>query len=114
VRIDCSLCGVEMLDLHLCLSASVNVRYISHTQTLRFIYNKILVRVSLCPFLSLSILNYLPHLQHLLVPLHVMLSPSPAFLFPISSTPTLLMAKDEICNIDGNGNNNAMNLPPFD
>jgi hypothetical protein len=34
---------VTMLDLDLCLSVSVNVRYILHTQTLRFIYNKVLV-----------------------------------------------------------------------
>jgi hypothetical protein len=34
VRINCSLCGVKMFDLHLCLSASVNVRYILHTQPL--------------------------------------------------------------------------------
>jgi hypothetical protein len=40
VRIDCSLCGVKMLDLDLCLSASVNVRYILHTQPLG-LYNKI-------------------------------------------------------------------------
>jgi hypothetical protein len=43
-----------MLDLDLCLSASVNVRYILHTQPLRFIYNKFLVWVSLYPSLSLS------------------------------------------------------------
>jgi hypothetical protein len=56
MRIDCSLCGVKMLDLDLYLSASVNVRYILHTQPLRFIYNKILVWLSLYPSLSLSIL----------------------------------------------------------
>jgi hypothetical protein len=56
VRIDCYLCGVKMLDLDFCLNASVNVRYILHTQPLRFIYNKILVCVSLYPSLSLSIL----------------------------------------------------------
>jgi hypothetical protein len=36
------LCGVKMLDLHLCLSASVNVRYILHTQHLG-LYDKVLV-----------------------------------------------------------------------
>jgi hypothetical protein len=36
-RINCSLCGVKMQDLHLCLSASVNVREVLHTQTLRII-----------------------------------------------------------------------------
>jgi hypothetical protein len=34
VRIDCSFCGVKMIDLHLCLSASVNARYILHIQPL--------------------------------------------------------------------------------
>jgi hypothetical protein len=42
MRIDCSLCGDQMLDLHLCLSASVNVRYILYAQSLG-LYNKILV-----------------------------------------------------------------------
>jgi hypothetical protein len=42
-----------VLDLHLCLSASVNVRYVLHTHPLRLIYNKILVWVSLYPSLSL-------------------------------------------------------------
>jgi hypothetical protein len=31
VRIDYPLCGVKMLNLHLCLSASVNIRYVFHT-----------------------------------------------------------------------------------
>jgi hypothetical protein len=31
------LCGVKMLDLDLCLSASVNVRYVLHTHPLRII-----------------------------------------------------------------------------
>jgi hypothetical protein len=31
VRMYCSLCGMKMFDLHLCLSASVNVRYVLHT-----------------------------------------------------------------------------------
>jgi hypothetical protein len=31
------LCDVKMLDLDLCLSASVNVRYILHTQPIRII-----------------------------------------------------------------------------
>jgi hypothetical protein len=55
VRINCSLCGMKMSYLHLCLSASVNVRYISHTQPLE-LYNKTLVWASLYPSLSLSIL----------------------------------------------------------
>jgi hypothetical protein len=42
-----------MLDLDLYLSVSVNARYILHTQTLRFIYNKILVWVSLSSTLTL-------------------------------------------------------------
>jgi hypothetical protein len=41
MRIDCSLCGEQIFDLHLCLSASVNVRYTLHTQSLA-LYNKIL------------------------------------------------------------------------
>jgi hypothetical protein len=53
MRIHCSLCGVRMLDLDLCLSASVNVKYILHTQPLRFIQNKILVSVSLSIFVSI-------------------------------------------------------------
>jgi hypothetical protein len=66
VRIDYSLCGVKMLDLHLCLSASVNVRYVLHTQPLRFIYNNVLVWVSLYSSLSLylSLLDYPSHLLH--------------------------------------------------
>jgi hypothetical protein len=40
VRIDYSLCGVEMLDLHLCLCASVNIMYILHTPI--GLYNTIL------------------------------------------------------------------------
>jgi hypothetical protein len=55
VRIDCSLSGDQMFDLHLCLSASVNVRPILHTHPL-CLYNKILVWVALYPSLSLSIL----------------------------------------------------------
>jgi hypothetical protein len=42
VRIDCSLCGDQMFDLHICSSASVDIRYILHTQPLG-LYNKILV-----------------------------------------------------------------------
>jgi hypothetical protein len=73
VGIDCTLCGVKMLDLDLFLSASVNVMYILHTQPLG-LYNKILVWVSLCPSLSLSILVglYFSPL-HLLLPLHAIL-----------------------------------------
>jgi hypothetical protein len=52
VRIDCSLCGDQMFDLHLCLSASVNVRNNLHTQPLE-LYNKILVWVSLSIFVSI-------------------------------------------------------------
>jgi hypothetical protein len=37
VRIDCSWRGVKMLDLDLCMSASVNVSYVLHTQPLRII-----------------------------------------------------------------------------
>jgi hypothetical protein len=46
---------VKMLDLDLCLSASVNVRYILHTQPLG-LCNIDLVWESLYPSLSLSIL----------------------------------------------------------
>jgi hypothetical protein len=49
------LCAVWKTWFGFCLSASVNVRYILHTQPLRFIYNKILVWVSLYPpFVGLS------------------------------------------------------------
>jgi hypothetical protein len=44
-----------MIDLDVCLSASVNVRYILHTQPLG-LYNIDLVWESLYPSLSLSIL----------------------------------------------------------
>jgi hypothetical protein len=56
-----------MFDLDPCLSASVNVRYVLHTQPLRFIYNK-LVWISLYSPLSLhlSLLDYPSHLLHLL------------------------------------------------
>jgi hypothetical protein len=60
-----------MLDLHLYFSASVNVRYVLHTQSLRFIYNKILVRVSLyhfCLYLSFVGLSFSP--LHLYLPFH--------------------------------------------
>jgi hypothetical protein len=59
MRIDCSLCGVKILNLDLCLSASVNVRYILHTRPLG-LYNKDLVWESINPSLSLSILVRLP------------------------------------------------------
>jgi hypothetical protein len=54
VRIDCSLCGVKMLDLDLCLSASVDVRYILHTQPLG-LYNKDFVWESIYPSVFISI-----------------------------------------------------------
>jgi hypothetical protein len=88
VRIDYSLCGVKMLDLDLCLSVSVNGRYILHTQTLRFIYNKILVWVSLYPSLSLSLVDCLSYLQHLLLLLHAIPSP-PSFFLTLSHQPLL-------------------------
>jgi hypothetical protein len=74
-----------MLNLHLCLSASVNVRNIIHRQSIRFIYNKILVWVSLYPSLSLylSMFSYPSHHQHLLLLLHAILLPPLAFLFSI-------------------------------
>jgi hypothetical protein len=56
VRIDCSLCGVKMLHLHLCLSASMNIRHILHIQPLE-LYNEILVWVSFYPY-YLSIYPY--------------------------------------------------------
>jgi hypothetical protein len=75
------LCDVKMLDLHLCLSASVNVRYILHT-TLG-LYNKILVWVSLYPSLSLylSLLDYPSHLLHLLATVACYPFTSPSFSF---------------------------------
>jgi hypothetical protein len=79
-----------MLDLHLCLSASVNVSYVLHTQPLGLYNNKILVWVSLYPSLSLylSMLDYPSHLQHFLPPFHAILSPLLAFLF-LSHQPLL-------------------------
>jgi hypothetical protein len=81
VRIDCSLCGVKMLDLHFYLSATVNVKYVLHTQPIG-LYNKVLVWVSRYPSLSpyLSLLDYPYHLLHLLLPFHAILSPPLAFL----------------------------------
>jgi hypothetical protein len=102
----------EMLDLHLCLSASANVRYILHTQPLRFIYNKIIVWVSLYPSLSLSIFGELsfipptPFCYRCKISLHL---PHP--FFPISSTLTLPTTKDRIFNTNGYGNNNVRNPP---
>jgi hypothetical protein len=99
-----------MFDLHLCLSASVNVRPILHTQPLG-LYNEILTWVSLYPSLSLylSLLDYPSHLLHLLLPLHTILSPPLAFPFSISSTLTLPMTKNGNYNSNGHGNNNARN-----
>jgi hypothetical protein len=62
------MCGVKILDLDPCLSASVNVRYILHTQPLG-LYNKDLVWESIHLSLSLSI--------------HVGLPFSPSILFDI-------------------------------
>jgi hypothetical protein len=88
VRVDCSLCDVKMLDLDLCLSASVNVRYILHTQPLR-LYNKDLVWESIHPSLSLSILVGLPFSPS--IPFDIVacyLSPHLGFLF-LSHLPLL-------------------------
>jgi hypothetical protein len=72
-----------MLDLHPCLSVSVNVRDVLHTQPLRFIYNKILFWVSLYPYLSLSILYWIILLTFNTIwqLLHAILSPPLALLF---------------------------------
>jgi hypothetical protein len=110
VRIDYSLCGVKKLDLNFCLSASVNVRYILHTQPLRFIYNKILVWVSLYPpFVGLP---FSPSTHVATVACYPFTSPSSSF--SISSTLTLPMAKDEICNANVHGDNNAINPPSLE
>jgi hypothetical protein len=115
VRIDCSLYGDQMLDLHLCLSASVKVRYVLHTQPTG-LYNKILVWVSLYASLSLylSLLDYPSHLLRLLATIACYPFTSPSFSFSISSTLTLSMAKDRICIANDHSNNNTMNLPPLD
>jgi hypothetical protein len=84
VRIDCLLCGVKMLDLDLYLCASLNVRYILHTQPLIFIHNKILVWVPL----YLSLVDYLSYLQHLFLSLHAIPSP-PSFFLTQSHQPLL-------------------------
>jgi hypothetical protein len=76
-----------MLDLDLCLSARVNVRYILHKQTLRFIYNKILVWVSLFVFISIYPC-WITLLKHLLISLHAILSP-PLVLLSLSHPPLL-------------------------
>jgi hypothetical protein len=63
VRIDCSLCGNQMLDLHLCLSASVNVRYILHTQHLELYNKNLVVYISIhhyfCLFSTAPFLSYI-------------------------------------------------------
>jgi hypothetical protein len=114
VRIDCSYCGDQMFDLHICLSASVNVRNNLHTQPLG-LYNKILVWVSLYPSLSLSILvglSFLPPRPFAMVACY----PFTSLILPysISLSLTLLMTKDGICNANGHGDNNAINPPPLD
>jgi hypothetical protein len=115
MRIDCSLCGVKMLNLKLCLSANMNVRYVLHTQPLG-LYNEILVWVSLYPSLSLSILvglSFSPPTPFATVACYPFTSHS----FPLSilsSTSTLSMARGGICNGNGHGNNSGMNPPPLD
>jgi hypothetical protein len=107
VRIDYSLCGVKILDLHICLSASVNVRYVLHTQPLGLYNNKILVGyLFIHLFLYLSLLDYPSHLPHLLLPLHAIPSP-PTSILSYLINPTLLMAK-------GGNHNNARNPAPLE
>jgi hypothetical protein len=103
-----------MIDLHLCLIASLNVRYILHTQPLG-LYNKILVWVSLSLLsLYLSLLDYPSHLQHLFAIISCYPFTSPVLSLSISSPPTLPKAKDEICDANDHGHNNSMNPPPLD
>jgi hypothetical protein len=91
VRIYCSLCGDQIFDLHLCLSASVNVRSIIHTQPLG-LYNKILVG------------NLFVH--------HYFSSPPPFLAYLINS----LNVNTRNCNANAENNdaknNNAANPPP--
>jgi hypothetical protein len=96
---------VKKLDLDFCLRANVNVRYMLHTQPLRFIYNKILFWVSLYP--SFVGLSFLPLTPFAIVACYPFTSPSSSF--SISSTITLPMAKDKIYNANGHGDNNAIN-----
>jgi hypothetical protein len=89
VSFDCSLCGVKMLDLYLCLSANVNVRYNLHTQPLRIIYQSLSLGITLSIFVSIHpLLDYLSHPQHLLLLLHAIPSPPLVFLF-LSHQPLL-------------------------
>jgi hypothetical protein len=114
VRIDDSLCGVKMLDLDLYLSASVNVRYILHTQPLR-LYNKVLVWDSLYRSLSLSIFVGLSF--SLPTPFAIVAcNPFTTLIlsYSISSTLTLPMAKDRIYNANDHSNDNTINPPPLD
>jgi hypothetical protein len=85
VRINCSLCAEQMLDLDLQLSASVNVKSILHTQPLGS-YNEILVGIIFV------------HLNSL---------PTPILLI----SPILLMVNTRNCNINAK-NNNTANPPP--
>jgi hypothetical protein len=91
VRIDCSLCGEQMFNLDLCLSASMNVRSILHTQPLG-LYNKILV-------------GYLFDQRYFSSP--------PPFLL-ISSILQMINTRNRNANADNNvaENNNAANPPP--
>jgi hypothetical protein len=86
VRINCSLCGEQMIDLDLRLSASVNVKSILHIQPLGS-YNKILVG-------NLYVHRYV--------------SPPPPILL---ITPILQMVNTRNRNVNAE-NNNAANLPP--
>jgi hypothetical protein len=91
VRINCSLCGEQMLDLDLYLSASVKCKtYLTHV-TLRIIY-KILV-------------------GNLFV--HCYLSSPPPFLL-ILSILQMVNTKNYNANAENNNavNNNAANSPP--
>jgi hypothetical protein len=97
MRNDCSLCDEQMLDLHLFLSVSVNVKYILHTQPLGS-YNKILVvnLFVLCTFCPLSTTPYLL----------------------ISSILQMAITRNRNANAENNAmnnnmeNNNAANPPP--
>jgi hypothetical protein len=85
------LCDDQMFDLRLCLSGSVNVRYILHTQPLG-LYNKILV-------------------ENLFV--HRYFSSPPPFLL-ISTILQMVNTRNRNANVENNDdeNNNTTNPPP--
>jgi hypothetical protein len=58
-------------------------------------------------------LDYPSHIPHLLATIAYYPVTSPSLPFSISSTPTLPLVKDGICNANDHSNNNTRNPPPL-